>query len=42
VVEDGDEFFAKRQLVSALNYCGEFDKANQVVVLDQLLPSSLM
>ena len=30
VVEDGYEFFAKRQLVtlfSAPNYCGEFDNA---------------
>jgi hypothetical protein len=32
VVEDGYEFFAKRQLVtlfSAPNYCGEFDNAGQ-------------
>lgn len=30
VVEDGYEFFAKRQLItlfSAPNYCGEFDNA---------------
>ena len=33
VVEDGYEFFAKRQLVtlfSAPNYCGEFDNAGIV------------
>ena len=33
VVEDGYEFFAKRQLVtlfSAPNYCGEFDNAGMV------------
>jgi serine/threonine-protein phosphatase PP1 catalytic subunit len=32
VVEDGYEFFAKRQLVtlfSAPNYCGEFDNAGK-------------
>lgn len=32
VVEDGYEFFAKRQLVtlfSAPNYCGEFDNAGE-------------
>lgn len=35
VVEDGYEFFAKRQLVtlfSAPNYCGEFDNAGQYLV----------
>merc|ERR1712037_659576 len=35
VVEDGYEFFAKRQLVtlfSAPNYCGEFDNADRIVV----------
>lgn len=34
VVEDGYEFFAKRQLVtlfSAPNYCGEFDNAGKLV-----------
>ena len=33
VVEDGYEFFAKRQLVtlfSAPNYCGEFDNAGEL------------
>lgn len=33
VVEDGYEFFAKRQLVtlfSAPNYCGEFDNAGML------------
>ena len=33
VVEDGYEFFAKRQLVtvfSAPNYCGEFDNAGNL------------
>ena len=32
MVEDGYEFFAKRQLVtlfSAPNYCGEFDNAGE-------------
>lgn len=35
VVEDGYEFFAKRQLVtlfSAPNYCGEFDNAGKEIV----------
>lgn len=35
VVEDGYEFFAKRQLVtlfSAPNYCGEFDNAGNVLI----------
>ena len=34
VVEDGYEFFAKRQLVtlfSAPNYCGEFDNAGESI-----------
>jgi serine/threonine-protein phosphatase PP1 catalytic subunit len=34
VVEDGYEFFAKRQLVtifSAPNYCGEFDNAGAMM-----------
>jgi hypothetical protein len=37
VVEDGYEFFAKRQLVtlfSAPNYCGEFDNAGQFLRQD--------
>ncbi|KAJ9595071.1 hypothetical protein L9F63_013636, partial [Diploptera punctata] len=41
VVEDGYEFFAKRQLVtvfSAPNYCGEFDNAGAMMsVNDQLM-----
>lgn len=35
VVEDGYEFFAKRQLVtlfSAPNYCGEFDNAGELIL----------
>ena len=35
VVEDGYEFFAKRQLVtlfSAPNYCGEFDNAGAMMI----------
>lgn len=51
VVEDGYEFFAKRQLVtlfSAPNYCGEFDNAGGMMSVDeslmcsfQVLPPSL-
>eukprot|EP00054_Salpingoeca_dolichothecata_P007028 m.41136 g.41136 ORF g.41136 m.41136 type:complete len:320 (+) comp16824_c0_seq1:56-1015(+) len=40
VVEDGYEFFAKRQLVtlfSAPNYCGEFDNAAAMMAVDQNL-----
>jgi serine/threonine-protein phosphatase PP1 catalytic subunit len=40
VVEDGYEFFAKRQLVtlfSAPNYCGEFDNAGAVMNVDRNL-----
>ena len=40
VVEDGYEFFAKRQLVtifSAPNYCGEFDNAAAVLTIDEEL-----
>jgi len=36
VVEDGYEFFAKRQLVtlfSAPNYCGEFDNAGELSLI---------
>lgn len=43
VVEDGYEFFAKRQLVtlfSAPNYCGEFDNAGAMMVLDDTLMCS--
>ncbi|KAK3869448.1 hypothetical protein Pcinc_025249 [Petrolisthes cinctipes] len=38
VVEDGYEFFAKRQLVtifSAPNYCGEFDNAGGMMSIDE-------
>ena len=38
VVEDGYEFFAKRQLVtlfSAPNYCGEFDNAGSMMTVDE-------
>lgn len=40
VVEDGYEFFAKRQLVtlfSAPNYCGEFDNAGAMMTVDESL-----
>ncbi|XP_069686016.1 uncharacterized protein [Periplaneta americana] len=40
VVEDGYEFFAKRQLVtifSAPNYCGEFDNAGAMMSVDEQL-----
>ncbi|ROT76603.1 putative serine/threonine-protein phosphatase PP1-beta catalytic subunit-like [Penaeus vannamei] len=40
VVEDGYEFFAKRQLVtlfSAPNYCGEFDNAGGMMSVDETL-----
>lgn len=40
VVEDGFEFFAKRQLVtlfSAPNYCGEFDNAGAMISVDENL-----
>ena len=40
VVEDGYEFFAKRQLVtvfSAPNYCGEFDNAGAMMSVDSEL-----
>jgi serine/threonine-protein phosphatase PP1 catalytic subunit len=40
VVEDGYEFFAKRQLVtlfSAPNYCGEFDNAAALMSVDESL-----
>eukprot|EP00128_Syssomonas_multiformis_P013351 Colp12_sorted_trinity150504_noHs@36219 len=40
VVEDGYEFFARRQLVtlfSAPNYCGEFDNAGALMSIDESL-----
>mmetsp|Transcript_3557 Transcript_3557/g.9396 ORF Transcript_3557/g.9396 Transcript_3557/m.9396 type:complete len:343 (-) Transcript_3557:288-1316(-) len=43
VVEDGYEFFARRQLVtlfSAPNYCGEFDNAAAIMTIDETLMCS--
>ena len=48
MVEDGYEFFAKRQLVtlfSAPNYCGEFDNAGEkdretLEILDTMISPS--
>jgi len=43
VVEDGYEFFAKRQLVtlfSAPNYCGDFDNAGAMMGVDETLMCS--
>ena len=43
MVEDGYEFFAKRQLVtlfSAPNYCGEFDNAGGMMSVDDTLMCS--
>jgi serine/threonine-protein phosphatase PP1 catalytic subunit len=43
VVEDGYEFFARRQLVtifSAPNYCGEFDNAGALMSVDDTLMCS--
>jgi len=43
VVEDGYEFFAKRQLItlfSAPNYCGEFDNAGAMMAIDDTLMCS--
>lgn len=43
MVEDGYEFFAKRQLVtifSAPNYCGEFDNAGAMMSIDDSLTCS--
>jgi serine/threonine-protein phosphatase PP1 catalytic subunit len=43
VVEDGYEFFARRQLVtlfSAPNYCGEFDNAGAMMSVDESLMCS--
>lgn len=42
-MEDGYEFFAKRQLVtifSAPNYCGEFDNAGAMMSIDDSLTCS--
>jgi len=43
VVEDGYEFFSKRQLItifSAPNYCGEFDNAGAMMTIDDTLMCS--
>jgi serine/threonine-protein phosphatase PP1 catalytic subunit len=43
VVEDGYEFFSKRQLVtifSAPNYCGEFDNSGAIMTVDESLMCS--
>lgn len=43
VVEDGYEFFAKRQLVtifSAPNYCGDFDNSGAMMSVDETLMCS--
>jgi hypothetical protein len=43
VVEDGYEFFAGRELVtlfSAPNYCGEFDNAAAIMIVDESLVCS--
>ncbi len=45
VVEDGYEFFAKRQLVtifSAPNYCGEFDNSAGLMVIDHQFACSFV
>ena len=45
VVEDGYEFFAKRQLVtlfSAPNYCGEFDNAGGMMSVGETYGTALM
>ena len=42
-MEDGYEFFAKRQLVtlfSAPNYCGEFDNSGAMMTVDESLMCS--
>ncbi len=43
MVEDGYEFFAKRQLVtlfSAPNYCGDYDNAGGMMTVDENLMCS--
>ena len=43
VVDDGYEFFAQRQLItifSAPNYCGEFDNAGAMMIIDENLMCS--
>ena len=42
-MEEGYEFFAKRQLVtlfSAPNYCGEFDNSGSMMTVDETLMCS--
>ena len=44
VVDEGYEFFAKRQLIticSAPNYCGEFDNSAVIMIIDESLTCSL-
>ena len=44
VVDEGYEFFAKRQLItifSAPNYCGEFDNSAGIMIIDDSLTCSL-
>ena len=44
VVDEGYEFFAKRQLItifSAPNYCGEFDNSARIMIIDESLTCSL-
>ena len=44
VVDDGYEFFAQRQLItilSAPNYCGEFDNSAGIMIIDDALTCSL-
>ena len=44
VVDEGYEFFAKRQLItifSAPNYCGEFDNSAGIIIIDESLTCSL-
>ncbi|KAH8370171.1 hypothetical protein KR093_002476, partial [Drosophila rubida] len=45
VVEDGYEFFAKRQLItlfSAVNYCDEYDNAGGMMCVDEYLNISMI
>ena len=45
VVDEGYEFFAKRQLItifSAPNYCGEFDNSAGIMIIDESLTCSLI
>lgn len=45
VVEDGYEFFAKRQLItifSAVNYCGEYDNAGAMMCVDKSMTITMI